>query len=222
MRHSLEIDSVSKSFEYKKILTDVYLKCETSDIIGVFGRNGSGKSTLLKIIYGIENADNKFLKIDCKVLNKGYSENNSIGYLPQHNYIPKNFTVEKVISLCLNKDKQSLFYDDDDIKKIIDYKTGILSGGELRYFCVKLLLFGSTKFCLLDEPYSGLSPIYADKINKLITGNSCDKGIIITDHNYQYLLDIATKIFLIKDGYGRFLNNKNELIANGYLSIGMI
>jgi ABC-type multidrug transport system ATPase subunit len=45
---NIEVDSVQKSFDHKSILSDVYLKCETTDIIGLLGRNGSGKSTLLK------------------------------------------------------------------------------------------------------------------------------------------------------------------------------
>jgi ABC-type polysaccharide/polyol phosphate transport system ATPase subunit len=40
----------------------VYLKCETNDIIGLLGRKW--KSTLLKIIFGIETADFKFVRID--------------------------------------------------------------------------------------------------------------------------------------------------------------
>ena len=62
--HLLEIDSVQKSFDNKNILSDVYLKCETKDIIGLLGRNGSGKSTFLKIVFGIESADFKFVRID--------------------------------------------------------------------------------------------------------------------------------------------------------------
>jgi ABC-type multidrug transport system ATPase subunit len=53
------VDSVQKKYDIQSILSDVYLKCETNDIIGLLGRNGSGKSTLLKIIFGIENADFK-------------------------------------------------------------------------------------------------------------------------------------------------------------------
>jgi len=49
----LEVDSVQKQYDGKIILSDVYLKCETNNIIGILGRNGSGKSTLLKIIFGI-------------------------------------------------------------------------------------------------------------------------------------------------------------------------
>ena len=69
-KHLLEVDSVQKSFDTKSILSDVYLKCETTDIIGLLGRNGSGKSTLLKIIFGIEKADFKFVRIDGVVKSK--------------------------------------------------------------------------------------------------------------------------------------------------------
>ena len=61
MKYSLEVDSVNKSYNDNSILSDIYLKCETNDVIGIFGRNGSGKSTLLKIIYGTLNADYKFI-----------------------------------------------------------------------------------------------------------------------------------------------------------------
>jgi ABC-type siderophore export system fused ATPase/permease subunit len=57
-KHILEVDSAER-YDIQSILSDVYLKCETNDIIGLLGRNGSGKSTLLKIIFGIENADFK-------------------------------------------------------------------------------------------------------------------------------------------------------------------
>jgi ABC-type multidrug transport system ATPase subunit len=50
-KHILEVDSVQKRYDIQSILSDVYLKCETNDIIGLLGRNGSGKSTLLKIIW---------------------------------------------------------------------------------------------------------------------------------------------------------------------------
>ena len=216
MKHFLEIDSINKSFDNRKILTDVYLKCETGEIVGVFGRNGSGKSTLLKIIYGTESADNKFVKLNNKVLDVAYKEKNGWCFLPQDKYIPNHFTVKKTIELCIEKNKLESFNNDVDIQIILKSKIDVLSGGELRYLSVKLLLFSESKFCLLDEPYSGLSPIYIEKINNLIKQKSTEKGIIITDHNYQDLLNISTKIFLIKDGFGRFLKDKSELVSNGY------
>ena len=69
-KHILEVDSFQKYFGDKLVVSDVYLKCETNDIIGLLGRNGSGKSTLLKIIFGIVNANNKSVRIDGIVKNK--------------------------------------------------------------------------------------------------------------------------------------------------------
>jgi ABC-type lipopolysaccharide export system ATPase subunit len=46
---------------------------------------------------------------------------------------------------------------------------------------------------LLDEPYNGLSPLMIEKINLLLRQDAQHKGIIITDHNYENVIAIATK-----------------------------
>ena len=40
MHHLLEIDSIIKNFGTRQLLTDVYLKINTGDVIGLFGRYG--------------------------------------------------------------------------------------------------------------------------------------------------------------------------------------
>jgi ABC-type lipopolysaccharide export system ATPase subunit len=58
-KHILEVDSVHKRYDIQSILSDVYLKCETNDIIGLLGRNGS-ENLLVENHLRIENADFKF------------------------------------------------------------------------------------------------------------------------------------------------------------------
>jgi len=52
MIQTLEVDSVILEFGDKRVLQDVYLKCETNKITGLLGLNGAGKSCLMNIIYG--------------------------------------------------------------------------------------------------------------------------------------------------------------------------
>lgn len=222
MKSTLEVDSVQKSFDNKIILSDVYLKCETGDIIGILGRNGTGKSTLLKIIFGILGTENKFIRIDNKIRKKAYLYKNEISYLPQDNFIPKNFKVSKAIKLFINKHKILEFNNDDFIQEIYHKKIKQLSGGELRYLEIKLILCNDTKFALLDEPYNGLSPILIKNINQLIIKYSSEKGIILTDHNYRNVLNVANQLYLIKDCAIKKLKNENELIRYGYLKEGML
>ena len=221
-KHLLEIDSVQKSFDNKNILSDVYLKCETNDIIGLLGRNGSGKSTLLKIIFGITSADFKFIRIDGSVKTKTKDLFNEISYLPQDNCIPSVFTVKKAIELSISKDRIPEFYSDEMIWKMFDKKISHLSGGELRYLEIKIILNNSSKFVLLDEPYNGLSPLMVEKVNELIAANSKTKGIIISDHNYENVIKVSTKLVLLKEGKAHHLLCKEELIEKGYLKEGML
>ena len=98
MHHLLEIDSVIKSFGTRQLLTDVYLKINTGDVIGLFGRNGTGKSVLMQIIFGTMNADRKFIRLDeCKILPAPYRHSGTIAFLPQQGYLPKHQKVEQLV-----------------------------------------------------------------------------------------------------------------------------
>ena len=218
----LEVDSVQMQYDGRIIISDVYLKCETNDIIGILGRNGSGKSTLLKIIFGIEAADFKFVRINSVVKTKTSELLDQIRYLPQDNFIPSSFTVEKTIGLSISKNMISRFHNDEMIQSILDKKIKHLSGGELRYLEIKLVLNTNSKFVLLDEPYNGLSPVMIEKVNQLILSKGDEKGIIITDHNYENVIKVSTKLTLIKEGKLFHLKTKNELVERGYLREGML
>ncbi len=216
--NTLEIDSVIKKFDTKILLSDIYLEVKTGDIIGLLGRNGSGKSTLLKIIFGIESCDHRFLRINDKVLINNQDIISKISYLDQQSYLPNNLRVNKVISLCIANDKQSEFSNDILVKQILNTKVSQLSGGELRYLEVKLLLFNNSQFVLLDEPFTGLSPLNIEIISDLIVKNALQKGILITDHNYNVILEICTQIYLLKGGKTHLILNFSELEEKGYVN----
>lgn len=218
----LEVDSVQKQYNGKIIISDVYLKCETNEVVGILGRNGSGKSTLLKIIFGIEAADFKFIRVDGIVKANTSALINQISYLPQDNFIPNSLSIKKAIALSIAKDKIAHFSADDMIQSMLTKKIKHLSGGELRYLEIKLILYNDSKFVLLDEPYNGLSPIMIDKINNLIIEKASVKGIVITDHNYENVIKVSTKLALMKEGKMFHLKNKEELVERGYLRAGMI
>jgi len=217
MLNLLEIDSVVKAFDMHVVLTDIYLKCQTGDIIGMLGRNGTGKSTLMKILFGTLQADRKFIRIDGKVYNQPYKTINEICYLPQDSFLPKHLSVEKTIELYLGRNQVRNFLEDSILQKLNTSKIAHLSGGELRYLEIKLLLHTDCKFILLDEPFNGVSPILVGEIKRLIQKTSEFKGIILTDHDYRNVLDVANQFCLIYDGGIKRIDDKQELVRWGYI-----
>jgi ABC-type lipopolysaccharide export system ATPase subunit len=217
MPNILEVDSIRKSFGLNQVLTDVYLKCLPGEIIGLLGRNGTGKSTLLKIIFGTLYADNKYIRINDSVLDQPYKTKNLVGFLNQDNFLPKHLTVRQIANLCSKNLDQNDFLGDDVLSKVVDTKIRFLSGGESRYLEVKLILYLDSLFVLLDEPFNGISPLHIDLIKKMIIEKSVKKGIILTDHDYRNVLDIATKYYLLFDGGIKKVKTKQDFINWGYI-----
>jgi len=217
MSNLLEVDSVRKEFGTKQVLTDIFLRCQTGDIIGLLGRNGSGKSTLLKIIFGTLYTDYKFIRLNGIVLDQPYKTKNKIAYLSQDNFLPKNLTVKQVVEIYSDKTERKEFLDDEILAKVSGTKISNLSGGESRYLEVKLLLNLHTLFVLLDEPFNGISPLHTDLVKKIIRDKSSEKGIILTDHDYRNVLDVANRYYLLFDGGLKSVKTKEDLINWGYV-----
>jgi lipopolysaccharide export system ATP-binding protein len=217
MSKILEVDSVRKAFWTNQVLTDVYLKCEPGDIIGLLGRNGSGKSTLLKIIFGTLYTDYKHIRINDLVFDQPFKTKRLVSFLSQDNFLPKNLTVKQIVNLYSSHLDPEIFLDDSVLSKVIDTTIRVLSGGESRYLEVKLILNLDSQFVLLDEPFNGISPLHLEFIKQMIYDKSSHKGIVLTDHDYRNVLDIANKYFLLFDGGIKKIKTKEDLIAWGYL-----
>ena len=79
---------VSKVYEKKPVLKDIYLSYFYGAKIGVIGLNGSGKSSLLKILAGV---DDEFL--GKTILSPGYT----VGYLEQEPRLDEAKTVRQIV-----------------------------------------------------------------------------------------------------------------------------
>jgi len=217
MSRLLEVDSIRKAFGDKQVLTDIALKCQPGDIIGLLGRNGSGKSTLLKIIFGTLFTDYKFIRINDEILDQPFKTKNIISYLNQDNFLPKNITVKQVVEIYSDDLDQKGFLEDEVLTKVLGTKIRNLSGGESRYLEVKLILTLDSLFVLLDEPFNGISPLHIEIVKNMIIDKSVKKGIILTDHDYRNVLDVANKYYLLFDGGLKPIKTKQDLIDWGYV-----
>ena len=213
MSCSFEADSIVKMYKNTRILNGVYLKLNPSEIVAVLGRNGSGKSTLLKILFGVEKADFSFLKFNNKVLKQPYKYKDVISYLPQDGYLLKSLTIKKTVSLYLSKQ----VFLPETIKEFYNKKVEDLSYGNRRFLEVFILLNLEHKYVLLDEPFSGMSPIYTKLISNFILENKKDKGIVIVDHNYENTLQISDKNYILFKGVLKEIKNEEELVTYGYI-----
>jgi len=214
---TLNVDSVELSFDNRKILQDVALQCSQGEIVGLLGRNGSGKSCLLKIIFGSLKPTYRYVGINGKYIYNGYT-NGAIAYLPQHNYLPHGIRISRLARMLIDPAFWDEFIEQPAFQKH-QYKTvGQLSGGELRMLETLMVIYNRADFILLDEPFTHISPVQTEFFKPVIKACAKRKGVIITDHQYYNVLDVADRLIILENGCTKPVYGVDDLVTYRYLS----
>ncbi len=214
--HTLEADGIELEFGLRRILSDVYLKCETGKITGLLGRNGQGKTCLMNIILGNLNVSANSVRFDGKVIRNAKEHPDLLLYLPQFNFIPKPLKVKQVLN-DFGLSHQDLINWFPGFN--LDIKVGKLSGGQWRMLEIYIISKTPSLFAMLDEPFTHLSPVQIEKIKEFLLAEKTNKGFLITDHMYQHLIDISDTVYLLKDGKTHFGRTTQHLADLGYVSL---
>lgn len=217
MNHKLEFDSIQLSFGDKSILSSVYMFSETGSITGLLGRNGCGKTTLMRIVFGSLSWEQKSVRIDSISIGNNYLPRQLITYLPQDQLIPDYLTIAKAFSLY-NISEAEVVEDFPEAEAMMDYHPSQLSGGYRRIFEVILTLRSKALFCLLDEPFTGLTPVYIERIKGMLQKAKAHKGIIITDHMHRHVVELSDNLYLLANGQTYHVRDMEQLVTLGYVN----
>ena len=212
----LLVDSVHLEFGQKQVLQSVWLSARTGRVTGVLGRNGAGKSCLFKCIMGGIKPQNMFIRFN----DEADTDYDHIGcrvkYLPQNLFMPANMTLNDAFSLY-GVDYDGFVTFDTKFHGFQRKRFRELSGGEARMAEMYLVLMSDAEFCILDEPFSNIAPYCVEKMQALILEQKKNKGIIVSDHMYEAIIEVTDDLFLIRDGYTFPIKTREDLIRNGYI-----
>ncbi len=215
---TLQVDSLNHSYNRNKVLSGIFLKIDSGEVVGILGRNGCGKSTMFNSIYGLFKDSTEVVKFNNDYVSKKNRWRN-IAYLPQATFLPHDHKVKKTIKLFLDKEERDILYDDSRINRLLDQKNGSLSGGERRYLEFLLILSLNRSVTLLDEPFAEIEPKYFDLIFRKIQDKK-EKGFsfLISDHNHWSVRDICSRLQIMRSGqFYQTDNSDSELKKRGYL-----
>ena len=214
--NTLLVDSVHLEFGDKQVLQSAFLTAKTGRVTGVLGRNGTGKSCLFKCVMGGIKPQNMFIRFN----NEPDTDYGHIGkrvkYLAQNLFMPDNMTLNDAFTLY-GVDYDGLVTFDTKFNTFQRKTFKELSGGEARIAEIYLVLMSDSEFCILDEPFSNIAPICIEKMQVLIQEQKKHKGIIVSDHLYEAIIEITDDLFLLRDGYTFPIKSREDLIHQGYI-----
>lgn len=215
-QNTLLVDSVHLEFRDKQVLQSAFLTAEKGKVTGVLGRNGCGKSCLFKCIMGGIKPQNMFIRFGEEQDTDYAHIGNRVKYLPQNLFMPANMSLDEAFKLY-RVDYDGLVSFAPKFHPFQHKRFKELSGGEARVVEMYLVLNTDCEFCILDEPFSNIAPIYVEKMQELIKEQKQHKGIIVSDHLYEAIMQVADDLFLLRDGYTFPIKSREDLIHHGYI-----
>ena len=216
----IEIDNIELSFGGQQLLKGIYLKAETGKITGIMGANGCGKSSLLNVIFGNLDPRHKLIRINSSpYLKPLFTYSGMVKYLPQHSFLPTHLKLKTIFRLY-GVSWEEFTSDFDFFAEYNKSKITEISGGERRIAETYLIIKSKAEVLLLDEPFTHLAPIYIEDFTKILKEESRQKAIIVTDHLFNHIIDLADDLYFIKNGCTRLIKDQAELERLNYLTSG--
>ena len=206
--------NLEKSYQSRRVVTDVSLTIRSSEIVGILGPNGAGKTTIFYMIIGLAPCDRGTIHLNQSELTDlpvHARARMGLGYLPQEPSIFRKMTVaENVLAIletrpnlsrrCRQQRLETLLAE-LDISHLHDAPSLSLSGGERRRVEIVRALASEPRFILLDEPFAAVDPMSVKEVQRIIKHLSKRHiGVLITDHHVRETLNICDRAYIVNNG----------------------
>ena len=95
-----------------------------------------------------------------------------------------------------------VFGEDNKFLNMLDKKASALSYGEQRLIAMARLLMGHDSLLLLDEPTSGVNPLYIHAFSSIIKKMVREEGrtVLLIEHNMAFVRRVAEQCHYLSDG----------------------
>ncbi|MEY8417534.1 ABC transporter ATP-binding protein [Tissierella praeacuta] len=218
----LEIEGVNKRYKNNgfNALSDIGIKINERETVGILGESGCGKSTLAKCIIGLEDIDSGEIFFDGERIDKFrkkgrkqiYRKMQMIFQDARNSLNPRRKTIELVNEP--NKYMKIYNREDDnpaqDILKEVAINTihfnsrpPQLSTGQCQRVAIARALMVKPKLLICDEIVSALDVENKLQILKLLLNvrENYNTALIMISHDIQFLKSICDRILIMQDGH---------------------
>jgi len=211
----IKVNNLSKWYGKHKVLDNINLQVDPSEVVVIIGASGSGKSTLLRCLNFLERAQKGTIMIDGNVVDhktkKLHLIRQEVGMVFQHfNLFPHMSVMGNVIE-GLTQVKGMAKSEATEIGSALLEKVGMLdkadaypsmiSGGQKQRVAIARALAMSPKIMLFDEPTSALDPELVGDVLEVMKKLATDgMTMVVVTHEMGFAKEVADNVIYMDEG----------------------
>ena len=218
----LQLHGIRRQVGGLRILDNITLSLQETEIMGIIGPNGAGKTSLFNVISGQNHVDQgqlTFAGQSITALSVAQRARLGIARSFQSSRIFPDLSILDNLALALRVRQGSAYrwwrashwlhsshtlaqnlLQHTELESRASVLAGSLSYGEQRILDVLICLAQQPNLLLLDEPTAGLSPAESQSIMRLTQRHSKTCGVLLISHDVDIVMEHCQRIAVLSNG----------------------
>jgi zinc transport system ATP-binding protein len=205
-RTAIRFDQLTFSYDGVPVLEDINFAIAEGEFAAIIGPNGGGKTTMLKLMMGLLEPQQGFVRIFGL---KPEAARRSIGFMPQHPRLDPQFPVAVADVVLLARLgggwKLGAFRRSDreaaaaalaavGLTDQADRAFSALSSGQRQRVLIARALASDPQLLLLDEPTANLDPTVQDGLYELLHRLNEKLTVVVVSHDVGFVSKYVQKV----------------------------
>jgi D-xylose transport system ATP-binding protein len=215
---SVVLKNISKSYGSVKAIENIDLEIQPGEVIGLLGDNGAGKSTLMKVLAGAVQPNEGIIEVDgTEYTFEGTSDARAAGIEMLYQDLALFDDLPVVMNVFIGREITNRFgflkygemrrramdiINGFSVRKFdVRNPVGQLSGGQRQVSAIaRTMAFGS-RYIILDEPTSALSPSARDEVLEIVRDLAARGiGVVMVSHDLGHVRQVCDRVAILHLG----------------------
>jgi phospholipid/cholesterol/gamma-HCH transport system ATP-binding protein len=211
----IEFRDLAKGFDGKSVLSGLSLQIPDGETMVILGYSGTGKSVALKHVVGLLQPDSGDVWVDGRAVSTLERHDlmalrREIGYVFQFAALFDSMTVFDNVAMGLRRRMSDVEIIERvrealalvDLTGYDDRMPAELSGGQRKRVGIARAIALRPRYVLYDEPTTGLDPVTAAVIDRLLVRAREQLGVtgIVVTHDLRSAYTVGDRIAMLYDG----------------------
>lgn len=191
---------------------DISLTFEKGQFISIYGNSGAGKTTILRILAGLTQAENVYIKVGNEIWDDSQKkfhleiQKRSIGFVFQDFALFPNLTVKENLTFALSKKDSTEIVSElielMELQSLQNSKPNQLSGGQKQRVALARAIVRKPEILLLDEPLSALDDEMRFKLQDYILKihQKYQLTTLMVSHSIAEIFKLSDKVVVLDKG----------------------